>query len=166
MPKWEQEQPCTHAHNVISMPNSYTVKFQVLTVANVKLAAFPVFFLDMASCSLMEVDRRFRGTNCFHHPGDDKIWPIYLSGYDHYSRDTVQPWACIVNVRFQVLTHPWWWRQYAPLKRRSTIILHDSTTQKTALNIVLSMFALKQQRLLNLNILKNTNTLTLKCLLT
>jgi hypothetical protein len=21
-------------------------------------------------------------------------------------------------------THPWWWRQYAPLKRRSTVILH------------------------------------------
>jgi hypothetical protein len=45
-------------------------------------------------------------------------------------------------VRFQVLTaasmmfrdHPWWWRQYAPLKRRSTIILHGSITQKTALN--------------------------------
>jgi hypothetical protein len=33
-------------------------------------------------------------------------------------------------------THPWWWRQYAPLKRRSTIYLHGSTTQKTALNIV------------------------------
>jgi hypothetical protein len=30
---------------------------------------------------------------------------------------------------------PFWWRQYAPLKRRSTIILHGSTTQKTALNI-------------------------------
>jgi hypothetical protein len=26
-------------------------------------------------------------------------------------------------------------RQYAPLKRRSTIILHGSITQKTALNI-------------------------------
>jgi hypothetical protein len=34
--------------------------------------------------------------------------------------------------------HPWWWRQYAPLKRRSTIILHGSTTQKTALNITLA----------------------------
>jgi hypothetical protein len=33
-------------------------------------------------------------------------------------------------------SHPWWWRQYAPLKRRSTIILHGSTTQKTALNII------------------------------
>jgi hypothetical protein len=29
--------------------------------------------------------------------------------------------------------HPWWWRQYAPLKRRSTIILHGSTSQKTIL---------------------------------
>jgi hypothetical protein len=30
---------------------------------------------------------------------------------------------------------PWWWRQYVPLKRRSTINLHGSTTQKTALNM-------------------------------
>jgi hypothetical protein len=55
-------------------------------------------------------------------------------------------------VRFQVLTaasmkfrillgctavhHTWWWRQYVPLKRRSTIILHGSTSQKTILNII------------------------------
>jgi hypothetical protein len=49
-------------------------------------------------------------------------------------------------VRFQVLTaasmmfrvvfwDEWWWRQYAPLKRRSTIILHGSISQKTTLNI-------------------------------
>jgi hypothetical protein len=31
-----------------------------------------------------------------------------------------------------------WVVQYAPLKRRSTIILHGSTTQKTALNIILA----------------------------
>jgi hypothetical protein len=35
-----------------------------------------------------------------------------------------------------IVDHPWWWRQYAPLKRRSTIILHDSTSQKTILNIM------------------------------
>jgi hypothetical protein len=45
---------------------------------------------------------------------------------------------------------PWWWRQYAPLKRRSTINLHGSTTQKTALNInnsVLSLLSLDCTRL-------------------
>jgi hypothetical protein len=31
-------------------------------------------------------------------------------------------------------------RQYAPLKRRSTIILHGSITQKTALNEMTSLF--------------------------
>jgi hypothetical protein len=36
------------------------------------------------------------------------------------------------------LTHPWWWRQYAPLKRRSTIILHGRISQKTTLNIILA----------------------------
>jgi hypothetical protein len=34
--------------------------------------------------------------------------------------------------------HPWWWRQYAPLKRWSTVILHGSTSQKTILNIILA----------------------------
>jgi hypothetical protein len=38
---------------------------------------------------------------------------------------------------YDVFRDPWWWRQYIPLKRRSTIILHGSTTQKTALNIIL-----------------------------
>jgi hypothetical protein len=35
----------------------------------------------------------------------------------------------------------WWWRQYAPLKRRSAIILHGSTSQKTSLNIILYCLA-------------------------
>jgi hypothetical protein len=35
---------------------------------------------------------------------------------------------------------PWWWRQYAPLKRRSTIILHSSISQKTTLNIISNTF--------------------------
>jgi uncharacterized membrane protein YwzB len=35
-----------------------------------------------------------------------------------------------------------WWRQYAPLKRRSTIILHGSITQTTALNIVLRLLTI------------------------
>jgi hypothetical protein len=34
--------------------------------------------------------------------------------------------------------YPWWWRQYAPLKRRSTIILHGSASQKTILNTILT----------------------------
>jgi hypothetical protein len=35
-----------------------------------------------------------------------------------------------------IFCHPWWWRQYAPLKRRSTFILHGSISQKTILNII------------------------------
>jgi hypothetical protein len=34
---------------------------------------------------------------------------------------------------WRAVYHPWWWRQYAPLKRRSTIILHGSISQKTTL---------------------------------
>jgi hypothetical protein len=32
----------------------------------------------------------------------------------------------------------WWWRQHVHLKRRSTIILHGSTSQKTILNFILA----------------------------
>jgi hypothetical protein len=40
------------------------------------------------------------------------------------------------------VTHPWWWRQHASLKRRSTIILHGSTSQKTITNLI-KMFVLR-----------------------
>jgi hypothetical protein len=55
----------------------------------------------------------------------------------------VLPCKIIVDRRFRVctasiITHPWWWRQYAPLKHRLTIILHGSTSQKTILNIILA----------------------------
>jgi hypothetical protein len=45
--------------------------------------------------------------------------------------------ACkmIVDRRFR---GAYWWRQYAPLKSRSTIILHGSISQKTTLNIILA----------------------------
>jgi hypothetical protein len=36
------------------------------------------------------------------------------------------------------MSHTWWWRQHVPLKRRSTIILHGNTSQKTVLNFILT----------------------------
>jgi hypothetical protein len=62
----------------------------------------------------------------------------------------VLPYKMIVDRRFRgayCLHHQGGWRQYAPVKRRYTIILHGSTSQKTILNItalvlefILSMF--------------------------
>jgi hypothetical protein len=43
------------------------VKFQVLTAANMKVRAF----WNRASCSLVEVDRSFRGMYCLHHQGNN-----------------------------------------------------------------------------------------------
>jgi hypothetical protein len=40
--------------------------FEVLTAASMKMAVFWV----VASCSLVEVFRRFRGARCLHHQGD------------------------------------------------------------------------------------------------
>jgi hypothetical protein len=48
----------------------------------------------------------------------------------------VLPCKIIVVRRFRgtcCLYHPWWWRQRVPMKRRSTVILHGSTSQKTIL---------------------------------
>jgi hypothetical protein len=44
------------------------------------------------------------------------------------------------DFKFSRIRDPWWWRQYTPLKRRSTIILHGSITQKTALNIIVVVY--------------------------
>jgi hypothetical protein len=46
-----------------------------------------------------------------------------------------KPSIIMWDFKFSRDDHPWWWRQYAPLKRRSTIILHGSTSQKTILNV-------------------------------
>jgi hypothetical protein len=41
--------------------------------------------------------------------------------------------TCCLHHRGDELS-PWWWRQHVPLKRRLTIILYGSTSQKTNLN--------------------------------
>jgi hypothetical protein len=43
------------------------VKFQVLTAANMNITVF----LNISSCSLVEIYRRFRGAFCFHHQDDE-----------------------------------------------------------------------------------------------
>jgi hypothetical protein len=45
------------------------VAFQVLTAASMKMIAFT----EIALCSLVEVDRRFRGAYCLHHQGDETV---------------------------------------------------------------------------------------------
>jgi hypothetical protein len=45
--------------------------FQVLMVASMKMTAF----WDVAPCSLVEVDRRFRGVYCLHYQDDE--WRRY-----------------------------------------------------------------------------------------
>jgi hypothetical protein len=45
------------------------VRYQVLVMASIKCRVFWV----MAPCSHDEVDRRFRGTYCLHHQGDEGI---------------------------------------------------------------------------------------------
>jgi hypothetical protein len=94
--------------------------------------------------------RPFQGLSCIHFTSSPDI-PLSLFYFHHpptaigrFPAYCLSPWLATpaldtyINLDPSVarLTHPWWWRQYTPLKRRSTIILHGSTTQKTALNIV------------------------------
>jgi hypothetical protein len=43
--------------------------------ASVKMTAFS----DMAPCSLIEADLRFRGVHCFHHQGNESSQYTYLN---------------------------------------------------------------------------------------
>jgi hypothetical protein len=43
------------------------MRFQVLTAASMK----SIVLWDITSCSLVEVDLRFRGAYCLHFQGDD-----------------------------------------------------------------------------------------------
>jgi hypothetical protein len=49
----------------IGHPKGTLVRFQVLMVMSMKMAVF----WDIAPCSLVHTDRRFRGTYCFHDQG-------------------------------------------------------------------------------------------------
>jgi hypothetical protein len=46
---------------------SLSVRFQVLTASRMEMTVF----LAVAPCSLVEIDRCFRGAYCFHHLRDD-----------------------------------------------------------------------------------------------
>jgi hypothetical protein len=56
--------------------NFVTVRFQVLTVANIKMTVF----WEVAPCSLIEIERRFRGAYCLHRQGDVSSQLVNSSG--------------------------------------------------------------------------------------
>jgi hypothetical protein len=43
--------------------------------------------LDIASCSVAEFDRRFRGAYCFHHNGRDETSVNFDKTAQHYIED-------------------------------------------------------------------------------
>jgi hypothetical protein len=45
--------------------NITKMRFEILTVTSMKMAVF----WDVAPCSLIDIDRRFRGAYCHHHQG-------------------------------------------------------------------------------------------------
>jgi hypothetical protein len=49
------------------MKKLYGVRFQVLTVMSMKMTVF----WDVTPYSLVDIDRRFRGTCCLHHQGNE-----------------------------------------------------------------------------------------------
>jgi hypothetical protein len=60
--------------NPAELPTRY-VRFQVLTVASMKCRVFS----DVAPCSLIGVDRRFRCTYCLHYQGVSNLFSATMS---------------------------------------------------------------------------------------
>jgi hypothetical protein len=58
-----------HIYTHFSKILGHFVRFQVLTAASMKIRAF----WDVAPCSLIGVDRRFRGLYCLHHQAMNKL---------------------------------------------------------------------------------------------
>jgi hypothetical protein len=50
------------------------VTFQVLTAASMKMTVF----WDVRLCCLVEAYRRFRGTCCLHHQGDESLITLMM----------------------------------------------------------------------------------------
>jgi hypothetical protein len=61
------EKPSGMCSILIKQELNFSVRFQVLIAASMNMAVFWV----VAPCSLVEVLRRFRGTCCFHHQGNN-----------------------------------------------------------------------------------------------
>jgi hypothetical protein len=73
------------------------MRFQVLTVTSMKIRAF----WDTGPCSIVEVDRRFRGVYCLHHSdgGDSKPRPYIPEDYN------VQKWYIMYSTPVSTNTY-------------------------------------------------------------
>jgi hypothetical protein len=76
------------------------------------------------------------GARSPHHFQGPSCWPCVPANGIWWRHQLHGAWRWVMSYR--LMTHPWWWRQYVPLKRRSTIILHGSISQKTFLNFILA----------------------------
>jgi hypothetical protein len=87
----------------------------------------------------LTVQRRIQGDklmmNCkeFGSKRSLSMWDFKFSRLRVWSSGT----CCLHHQGGESSSSPWWWRQHVPLKRRSTIILHGSTSQKTNLNFTI-----------------------------
>jgi hypothetical protein len=93
------------------------------------------------SSSLFPYHRSSLHTHRIHHLEYEQQRRWWKQFSDHWNEQLLQQ-----RVRFkfsrrrvwssELSSGKGWWRQYVPLKRRSTIILHGSTSQKTILNFI------------------------------
>jgi hypothetical protein len=79
---------------------------QVFAVVSVKMTAF----WNVAPCSLVEIDRRFRGAYCLHHQIALVIEAVSTS-------ETSVNFYVTAGRNIPAYSSPWWWRQQGPLKR-------------------------------------------------
>jgi hypothetical protein len=85
-------------------------------------------------CFMQRFFQEYNG-ECAHiysSPLSSSFYPRFVREYESEIQNTRRTFRT---------SSPWWWRQYAPLKRRSTSIWpHGSTSQKTKLRYSLAKF--------------------------
>jgi hypothetical protein len=104
-------------------------------------------FGTLWSCGTLSSDARCLRGSCW----TDRVLFVQCHIVVHVRFQNVMPKlqglfcirGCLNTWQPEYNTAMTWWRQYAPLKRRSTIILHGSISQKTILNIILAAMKLK-----------------------
>jgi hypothetical protein len=90
----------------------------------------PARWNDEPTCKFVQL---YKENECLRNMRTSNIsWDFKFSRRRVWCSELSSGMYCRVKC---LSTNPWWWRQYAPLKRRSTIILHGSTSQKTILSI-------------------------------
>jgi hypothetical protein len=101
---------CAMSQNLRNYKDDEYMKFPVLTAASMKITVFG----DVASCSLVEIGRRFARTHRLHHQRDETNdegckhhWNVGLFLQDHKTQHSRRPSSSNINFIGPAWSHIW-----------------------------------------------------------